>query len=513
MKTVMKKLLSLALVAILLVSAVPFQASAAEGDPITVKYKVYVDDKYTSEKTISVPLDGGIIVLDEGYAMSHLDSKENREFVKWEDSVGQAANHIELNPEWLKVADNYNGYWLNLYIKTKHVHNYTNPTITKEATCVEAGEKTLTCACGATTTESISVNPDEHDWSDWSLNTTNGKYVRNCKRTGCNASETRDANENDGVTLVTFIAPKDQKFTRTFKIYQKVYDLPAAPDVSGQKFKGWYSGENGQGDALASGDEWDGKHTTYYAYYVESTDDNVSTLSVYAKFFIGGVQQGNTEFLYEQEFKDGDSMLKWLNNNESTTSKYIFSKVSAEDYEWNPRYYFNYSGTEPLTEQNLIADGNKSVVVKVYGKKSTQANVLLYVHQYNSSSKKYETKNIYEMSGYTAGNTVTKSAADTLVKKHYTGKNMTITGLYSDTAWEQLLAGQNPTAANGIKVSDNGTMKVHVIIKNATAGSSSTADKTNPKTGDMIFVPMMVMLASAAAVAFVYMGSKKRAVR
>ena len=38
---------------------------------------------------------------------------------------------------------------------------------------------------------------------------------------------------------------------------------------------------------------------------------------------------------------------------------------------------------------------------------------------------------------------------------------------------------------------------------------NANADKTNPKTGDEIFVPMFVMFSTAAALAVLVMGKKK----
>ena len=60
MKTVCKKLFSLMLVAVLLVSAIPFQASAAYGDSVTVYFRIdTLSTSFTSEEaTIGVPLYG-----------------------------------------------------------------------------------------------------------------------------------------------------------------------------------------------------------------------------------------------------------------------------------------------------------------------------------------------------------------------------------------------------------------------------------------------------------------------
>ena len=283
-------------------------------------------------------------------------------------------------------------------------------------------------------------------------------------------------------------------YTREFENGEEVEDLPAGVNVKGYDFKGWFSKEGGKGQKLTEADIWyDGMATTYYAYYVESVDDGISTLSVYVRFYVAGKQQGSTQLLYKQDFEDGDNMFNWLKNHETKTSNAIFALDGADGYEWEPRYYYDYSGNEPLSEQDLIADGNKSVVVKVYSKKATEANVMLYVHKKAASA----ISAIYEMPGYTAGNTVTYADVKEVIKDHYSGSKMTIQGLYDEESWEQLLNDENPTAANGIKVEHNGTTEIHVILKNAT--SSSNADSSNPKTGDSIMIAATTMALAAVA--------------
>lgn len=459
MKTVMKKLLSLALVAVLLLSAVPFQASATETDnqdpaPVT---------------GVQTDADG--------------DKKP-----------------------------------------AEHVHDFSVKDFTVAPTCEEKGYTIYKCSdetCNETEPRDY-VDELKHSFGAWSLLKAataeeKGQEVRACLREGCSKKEYQDVDyvapkADTNKKTVTFVASGNTIDSIDMEVYKAAPTLPTAPVVKNYKFAGWFSEEQGKGKELKAGLEYTGQFTTYYAYYIESADDGISTLSVSVRFYVGGVQQGSARLLYTQDFNNGENMLKWLMNNEAKTSKAIFSIVSADDYEWTPRNYYNYEGKELLTEQTLTADGDKAVVVKVYGKKATEANVLLYVHTYDSNNKVYVTQNIYEMNGYTKGSTVNKSAVETLIKKHYTGSNMTLQGLYTDAAWEQLLNGENPTAANGVTVSGS-PLKIHVILKNATAtsGSTSKADSTNPKTGDMIFVPVMVMFASAAAVAYVYMGSKKRA--
>ena len=58
-----------------------------------------------------------------------------------------------------------------------------------------------------------------------------------------------------------------------------------------------------------------------------------------------------------------------------------------------------------------------------------------------------------------------------------------------------------------------GTVYINVMIGNAKAKTSATADASNPKTGDTIFVPFMVMGVTATALAAAYVFGKKRIAR
>jgi len=419
MKTVCKKLLCLMLVAMMLVSAIPF-ASATAGEAKDLWIELHIDGVGFESKTVSA-------VIGQTYSAA-----EVRAFAEglWADKFA-AYEFVSADSVTISDDDVPNGAVVNL----KTPEEPTEPS-------TEATEP-------APETTTVYFN-----------NTMAGKV-----------------------------------YTRAFENGEEVEDLPGGVNVKGYDFKGWYSKENGKGEKLVAGDTWyDGMPETYYAYYVESVNDGVSTLSVYVRFYVSGVQQGNTQLLYKQDFEDGDNMFQWLSTHESTTANAIFALDGSDGYEWEPRYYYDYSGKEPLTEQDLIADGNKSIVVKVYSKKSTEASVFLYVHK----NKATAAPAVYPMAGYTKGNTITYADVKAEVKEHYTGSNMTIQGLYDEEAWDQLLAGENPTAANGIKVEHNGTTIIHVILKNATA-SSSNADTSNPQTGDYITVAATTMALAAAA--------------
>lgn len=56
----------------------------------------------------------------------------------------------------------------------------------------------------------------------------------------------------------------------------------------------------------------------------------------------------------------------------------------------------------------------------------------------------------------------------------------------------------------------NGTISFNVYVPNVVAKSTAKADSSNPKTGDTIFVPFMVMGLTATALAAAYVFGKKR---
>lgn len=118
---------------------------------------------------------------------------------------------------------------------------------------------------------------------------------------------------------------------------------------------------------------------------------------------------------------------------------------------------------------------------------------------------------------------VTKDELWSIITKYYkatdSNKGITWKGMYIEdekvdaTNWVEGNY-KNVTSVDGLnELRQDGTVVLKVRVTGVTklSSTSSTADSTNPKTGDMIFVPMLVMVASAAAVAFVYISSKKRA--
>ena len=72
-----------------------------------------------------------------------------------------------------------------------HIHQYDEWTVTKVATCIEAGEEARCCSCGDTQTRAISIK--EHSYGEWSVTkvatcTEVGEEARCCS---CGDTQTR----------------------------------------------------------------------------------------------------------------------------------------------------------------------------------------------------------------------------------------------------------------------------------------------------------------------------------
>lgn len=68
-----------------------------------------------------------------------------------------------------------------------HEHSWGDWQVTKEPTCLDAGERTRTCKEDATHVQTEVLNPLGHDWGDWQVTkepttTENGSQTRTCKR-------------------------------------------------------------------------------------------------------------------------------------------------------------------------------------------------------------------------------------------------------------------------------------------------------------------------------------------
>lgn len=443
MKNTMKKLLSLVLVAMLLVCAVPFQAAAAEAK--TVKVNVYVDDVLTTDKTITVE-SGKSITLDEELAKSLV--KDDKEFVKWTGASGNEANGQVIPYE--KIPADYS---VNLYVKKvadTRVDAKVPVKIYVDGSYVRDGEITVPVDGSVQLTKELGLKLVKED----------KEFV---KWTGASDNEATDvtikyAGITDGYSLKLYVATK--KAEETVKpITVKIVDEKG--NAIAKQFE--VTPVNGKssvvGDILTQ--RWMGNWKDSYEFVTAKSDEKGGTLTL------------------STVINAGDALTVTLK-----------TKSGSSD---------NNNGGNGT---------NNKFPYKVY----------LHIFKDNKVDDPAKTINITE--GIALDGKVTLDEVKTVVKNYYTAK--TSDGIKYDGMY---LAEGNWVGnfVNDTKkydtISDTNEMRktrevhINVMITNANAKSSEKADTTNPKTGDMIMIPVIFMLVSGAAIAGVYFYNKKRSVR
>ena len=444
MKNTMKKLLSLVLVAMLLVCAVPFQAAATEADAKTVKVNVYVDDVLTTDKTITVK-SGESITLNEELAKSLV--KSDKAFVKWTGASGNEANGQVIPYE--KIPANYS---VNLYVKKvvedTRVDAKVPVKIYVDGSYVRDGEITVPVDGSVTLTKELGLKLVRED----------KEFV---KWTGASDNEATDvtikyAGIDDGYSLKLFVNTK--KAEEPVKpITVKIVDAKGnaiAKEFQVTPVNGKYSVI---GDILTQ--RWKGDWKDSYEFVTAKSDEKGGTLSLSTN-----INAGDTLVVTLKAKSTSTD-----NTNNGTTNKFPY---------------------------------------KVY----------LHIFKDNKVDDPAKTINITE--GIALDGKVTLDEVKTVVKNYYTAKTsdgIKYGGMYlAEGNWVGNFVNDTKkydTISDTNEMRKTREVHINVMITNANAKSSEKADKTNPKTGDMIFIPVIFMVVSSAAIAGVYFYNKKRSAR
>ena len=487
MKTVCKKLLCLMLVAMMLISAVPFAFAAGE---VTVKVSVTKDGSVIAENKKIVLAEGESVTLTKDLAMSKINKPAGMEFESWTNSNGETVTGNALPYEWVKDQADYSLTINMISVACPH----TNKTTVNTAKCDADGVETVTCNDCGETLSTKEVKALGHNFV--------GPECTKCDAT---------RNPIDTITF-HYMTSADVWTAKTINVYENAEEIapPAEADnVRGFYFKGWSPVKNG-GVEVPEGYEVVWSSTTsddFWAVYDDDKDDELVNLTVKVAYYVNGSLNKTETLLTSDDFakdKDNNQMYRWLlNDGFSLINKALFENGKNAEYKWNEVLFLDNKGKDEVGP-DMMDDGNHIVYVVLNSKDYIEANVQLYVHK-SQSKTVYD---IIDMNGYTAGDKVTRAdVIDVLEDEDYSYSSLSY--LYSQTEWENLLNGDNADGDKDITVTHNGTTKIHVIAKNAKT-SSSKADTSNPKTGDSIMVAVATMtLAAAAAVTLVELKKRK----
>ena len=491
MKTVSKKLLSLMLVAILLVSALPFQAFADTHD-------------------LNIP----------GHELSGWKYDATNH---WQECVkadcDEAGKHLnEMAHTW-----DANGVCVTCGYACEH------PSTTQvggtAATCVAAGKEadTVCAVCGKKLADGAVIPATgAHD--------TNGVggSCSVCGYKGVGASCTLNLDANGG--YVNGMA----QGTLNVTMGEPIPTLPV-PTRPGYTFGGWYIGTQ----LINTG--------TIFNFDDGATAKAQWTEITY-KLTVRVVLNGDfntAETIYEEMVPAGQPLLNYLNTN--VTSAVTAKLNTTPGYVWEYSYWKDYSGKQPLTGQDTIMNQAQTVYVNFIAKSYTlyfdagsgtvtpnsktvvfgsavgvlptpvqsgkvfrgwkdtngtvydantiykiagnttltavwddEAMVLLYVYVNGNFSA---CDRMIMIDGLVSNNNVTRAKVLSEISKHYVAANgytLSIAGLFDEYTWGSYRANTSKAGVENIQVKANQTTKIYVMINNANTGS--TVIPTNPTT-------------------------------
>lgn len=154
------------------------------------------------------------------------------------------------------------------------------------------------------------------------------------------------------------------------------------------------------------------------------------------------------------------------------------------------------------------------------GGSSNKGAYKVYLHIFKDGNVLQVAKEIDITKGIALDGKVTKAEVMEVVKNYYTAKTsdgIELDGIYlakGDWIANWAKDDKYDTIEDTNEMRKESYVHLYVMITNANAKSTTTkADTTNPKTGDMIMIPVIFMLVSGAAIAGVYFYNKKRSAR
>lgn len=556
MKSTMKKLLSLMLVAILLVSAVPFQAAAATDD-VEVTVKVWLDDKQLEDRYLPIPA-GGSQKLDES-AVNKVVSKTDGRTFAWFGSSGNDADGQIIYAD--KVDEDY---YVTLKITTdKSGESKEDPTPTpapevehKAATVKvqvwvdgeEYGTLTHEFPIAANGSQTLNkelaetlVKSDKEfvEWRGYANETSATDQTISADDVNARLETTPDYHVN--------LYVKTKKQEETTKPSETVKPITVKiVDGDGNAIANQFEVTPANGKSAVVQDilsaRWNKNWADSYTFKNASTE-NDTTMSLTDSANVGETLTIVLEKKVAETKKydltvgygDDHILLTLDMNYEGGVDKYVlirnrnleYGEVLREikqaglipertNYNFDGWYWnaeCNSSSKVVNTEHVYGTDHNITFYAK-WTRKSTAKNVLLKVY---INGKTTSDNAIIDISSYADddGKIGIGEVKSVLSGKYsYSGYD----GLYTATTWKDFKK-DGTDGANFIEVDLTEDTYLYIMLYNAerkstsTTTSTSKADSSNPKTGDQIYVAVTILAVSAAALAAVYYVSKKREAR
>lgn len=510
MKNAMKKLLSLVLVAMLLVSAVPFQASAA-GDyyvNVVVKLDGVAQDPVKKDiagatTTVGNLIDWKITQDLSAYDFSHA----------WVDGKGQLDREgVVDSGDTVEFAfvSKVQKYYVNVVVKLDGV---AQSPVQKEI----AGEQTTVGnLIDYKINQDLSAYNFDHAWIDGK-----GSLGRDGVVGAGDTVEFAFVSKPQTVEAINIVVKVESSDNVVWtgskvpanKVSAKVEDLLAYcwnkdwDDV--YTFDHAWSEE--QGKTVAKSGSINAGDTVYIMVNKNTTTNPPTTNPPTTN------TTGNISLIVK--VNDVTKVQKFVTKQSDTVNNLLKDNLSSD---WASKYTFNGFKVEgePYTYGNPDSTvyAGQTVTVSLSGgtSKYNTCKVRLHVFLNGKVSEEARTFDITSMASDTV---ISLKEVSNFLLNYYSATTSTgikFDGLYkAEGAWLGKFVQDKriDSIENVDDLLEAGHVDINIMLDNAKAKTSSTADSSNPKTGDAIFAPVAVLTLSTAALAAVYFISKKRVVR
>lgn len=539
MKTAMKKIMTLLLVAMLLVTAIPFTAFAATGGFTGVYLQVWKNGKYETVRSDAwIEGNGGPETKTPRDLLNHLfsDWESEYEFVEADtvtkgtvgidDTIYSAVSpevYLHMKSKGVYYADvqfrqykNENNVLANKTI-TK-VDNGSDPTISYDEIAnmmpkPQQGMESYSIA--SISTPNGTLNPGEFYTGTYGQRQQFIAYV-NVTNNGEGGGQT-PASKN--VTLTVKEGGTTHVNAKTIELNGDSAQLKKILYYHWDKT--WTDKYNYSSDSLGRGLEGTikgGESVTVYVTSKSSKPDPEPTVKEITYIITIGTTADNAEKSFRGSFKPA-------NNGASKVGDILTNKWNSK---WKNSYKFENAyvkGVGDLGENDYVKAG-QTVTIRVSSKSSSGGstdgghnkfpyNVYLHVYLNNNLDSAHKTFDITD--GIAADGVVDKNDIwNNLLKNYYSAKDSkgVKIELYKATGnWVKDFAADNQVSSinNILDLRDDGYVHINVVLNNAKSKtSSSNADPNNPKTGDSIGTVISVMGLSATALATMFFFNKKR---
>ena len=443
----MKKLLSIMLVALLLISAVPFQASAAEA--VGIAYTVVIE----GESYTVVDSDG--VTADDLYDFLELSQGEDATIDAWIAGVIAAGvkNGATLTvPAAPAETPEQGGNEAPEQGGNENTNQGGNENTNQGAQGGQGGEGQPIVGGGESQPEQVVTKCSltiDYKLSDTPVNTVNAQIG---------------------------------------KTYSQFVGVPAR---GGYDFLGWYSSHYGRiidvtKDILMGDDTITAMWSAAKEFFL-TLDENREG-EEYVNY---GVKIAYGENIYAKVSKykperEGYVFMGWKLNGKMITEKTVYELFDdATAYaQWK---------LESDTEDEPM-NGTHTKDGKVY--------LEIYVNGDTSAAEKK-----VDITSYAADNKITQAEVETVVKKYVTPKSgykLAYEGLFDEETWWWYTRDPETNGKASIVVNQDGDDYIYVMVKNVKVVA---ADPSNPKTGDGIVIALATMMSTGGAA--LALGKKK----